>query len=490
MLTPGMQDSIFRLKPYHAYRFLVTICACLGLSLPFSIYRMIQLGPVLGNLSHFLAFVVLSLLYLFRQRFSPDRLFLATMAVSMVALPMGIAHLGMLSVNLLLLPFIPILLRIGYGKRAAWVGVGYMTLVIGIFAFLFSSHRLTVAMDPIAYMYATSSWLYSLSCLILATLLFVVLYTPAEVTVMEKQAWFTAIFDGVNDALFIRDAESGEIIDVNQRVCEMFGYTRSEVLDKPLGFLSAGTPPYTRDGIAEKFQQAIREGFSALDWHVRRKNGSLLWVDGDMKRVRIGERDVVIIALRDITARKAVEEALRESEERYRQVFEMESDALFLIDKETGRILEVNSAACALYGYTREELLLKRNTDLSAEPDQTTHQTKTEGLLIPIRHHRKADGTVIPVEITAGHFTLGGRRVHLAAIRGTSRSGSNSRNSFSRPRKWNRSAGSPVESLMTSTTCSRRSSAFRICWANHCPRTNATGNGWNRSRSRQAGPAT
>ncbi|HEY9070094.1 MAG TPA: PAS domain S-box protein [Candidatus Ozemobacteraceae bacterium] len=417
MLTTGMQDSIFRLKPHHAYRFLGTICVCLGLSLPFSFYRMIQLGPVLGNLSHFLAFAFLSLLYLFRTRFSPDRLFLATMGMSMVALPVGFVQLGMLSVNLLLLPFVPILLRIGYGKKAAWFGIGYMTLVIGIFAFLFTSHRLIVAVDPVSYVYAPSSWLYSLSSLILATLLFVVLYTPAEVTVMEKQAWFNAIFDGVSDALFIRDAQTGEIIDVNQRVSEMFGYTRDEVLDKPLGFLSAGTPPYTRDGIAEKFQQALREGFSTLDWHVRRKDGSLLWVDGDMKRVRIGERDVVIIALRDITARKAVEEALRESEDKYRQVFEMESDALFLIDKETGRILEVNSAACTLYGYTREELLLKRNTDLSAEPEKTTHQTKIEGTVIPVRHHRKADGTVIPVEITAGHFTLGGRRVHLAAIR-------------------------------------------------------------------------
>jgi PAS domain S-box-containing protein len=120
--------------------------------------------------------------------------------------------------------------------------------------------------------------------------------------------------------------------------------------------------------------------------------------------------------------RKEAEVALRESEERYRQLFELESDALFLVDNESGRILEANAAASTLYGYDHEELLTKRNTDLSAEPEDTQKETQTtpitdQVVTIPLRFHRKKDRTVFPVEITGRFFDRQGRSVHIAAIR-------------------------------------------------------------------------
>ncbi len=115
--------------------------------------------------------------------------------------------------------------------------------------------------------------------------------------------------------------------------------------------------------------------------------------------------------------------SLRESEDRYRQLFEAESDAIFLIDNATGHLLEANSAATVLYGYSHAELLTKRNTDLSAEPEDTRKVTQTTPVIaeqvitIPLRMHRKQDGTVFPVEITGRFFNWQGRPVHIAAIR-------------------------------------------------------------------------
>ncbi len=119
----------------------------------------------------------------------------------------------------------------------------------------------------------------------------------------------------------------------------------------------------------------------------------------------------------DVTDHRETDAAFRESEEKYRVLFEMESDAIFLIDNEAGRILEVNPAASALYGYSRAELLAKRNVDLSAEPDDTRAATEAHRPRIPVRYHRKKDGTVFPVEITARHFVWRGREAHIAAIR-------------------------------------------------------------------------
>jgi PAS domain S-box-containing protein len=121
--------------------------------------------------------------------------------------------------------------------------------------------------------------------------------------------------------------------------------------------------------------------------------------------------------------RQSEHDALEESEERYRQLFESGSDAVFLIDNETGRILEANSAAAEMYGYTRDELLALTNEDLSAEPEKTqavTHGTPVMAdnvVTIPLRIHRRSDGSDFPVEITGRFFVSQGRAVHLAAIR-------------------------------------------------------------------------
>jgi two-component system cell cycle sensor histidine kinase/response regulator CckA len=121
--------------------------------------------------------------------------------------------------------------------------------------------------------------------------------------------------------------------------------------------------------------------------------------------------------------RDAALTSLQESEKRYRQLFEAESDAIFLIDNTTGQILEANHAATALYGYSREELLTKRNIDLSAEPEDTRKVTQTtpvvaeQVIVIPLRMHRKQNGEVFPVEITGRFFNWQGRPVHIAAIR-------------------------------------------------------------------------
>ena len=114
-------------------------------------------------------------------------------------------------------------------------------------------------------------------------------------------------------------------------------------------------------------------------------------------------------------------EILRESEEKYRQLFEMESDALFLIDNRTGDIYDVNRSAVDLYGYSREELLRMKNTDLSAEPDETRNASikaiSADCVKIPVRYHRKKDGTEFPVEIMATSLIWKGRSVHIPAIR-------------------------------------------------------------------------
>ena len=136
------------------------------------------------------------------------------------------------------------------------------------------------------------------------------------------------------------------------------------------------------------------------------ENGQQVWVEG---------------TLFDITDRKNAEQALRESEEKYRKLFTNEIDAISIFDVETRQMLDVNNAFLKLYGYTREEILQLKADDMSAEPEQTQTAIKKAAnlgdTLIPTRLHKKKDGTRITVQISAGPYTWKGRTVMYAIMR-------------------------------------------------------------------------
>ena len=119
----------------------------------------------------------------------------------------------------------------------------------------------------------------------------------------------------------------------------------------------------------------------------------------------------------ELNERKRAEEALQESEDKYRKLFELSSDALFLIEVDTGGILDLNDTALKMYGYSREEALQMKNTDFSAEPAQTRQAIADQEQQIPVRYHKKKDGTCFPTDISVAYFKWFGREVCIATIR-------------------------------------------------------------------------
>lgn len=118
---------------------------------------------------------------------------------------------------------------------------------------------------------------------------------------------------------------------------------------------------------------------------------------------------------------KKAKQALRESENKYRQLFLAETDAIVLFDAETLQFIDINNAAQSLYGYTKEEFLKLKIQDISAEVEETIGSiAKTcQGNVTRIRcrYHRKKDGTVFPVEISPGFFKLRDYKVICGVIR-------------------------------------------------------------------------
>jgi PAS domain S-box-containing protein len=137
-----------------------------------------------------------------------------------------------------------------------------------------------------------------------------------------------------------------------------------------------------------------------------------IWSENVVQRFRF-VADLFSSAL----ARQRADCALQQSEQRYRRLFDAESDAIFLIDADNGRILDANAAAEKMYGYVRQEFVQFRISDISAEPEKTLHALAKGERHVPLRWHRRKDGTLFPVEISVADILDQGHRVFIGAIR-------------------------------------------------------------------------
>ena len=164
---------------------------------------------------------------------------------------------------------------------------------------------------------------------------------------------------------------------------------------------------------------ARRQGVSetlSFEWHIKSpKDGSLLIFDvrASILIIDRGSPSGVLFNARDITERKRAEEALAESEERYRTILQTTMDGFWMIDVLDGKVTDVNETYCQMSGYTRAELLKMHVSDLDAkktldEQAATLQSIITNGSgIFETRHHRK-DGSVFDVELSVTYQNTNG----------------------------------------------------------------------------------
>jgi PAS domain S-box-containing protein len=245
-----------------------------------------------------------------------------------------------------------------------------------------------------------------------------------QYSIMANIDYNQVLFTGSPIPLVIIDPQTGAYVDFNDAALRIYGiygiYSREELIGKNTLAFSASTQYDGSDSISKRkeyIQVCLEKGFVNFEWRHQKPDGTQWDAEVHLSTVQIDGKPFLLYSLQDITERKKTEQALRESEEKYRKLFDAESDAIFLIDNQTGQIQEANLAASSMYGYSQEELRTRKNTDLSAEPDQTQKATQEKIASIPVRWHHRKDGTVFPVEINATHLVWKGRPMHIAAIR-------------------------------------------------------------------------
>jgi diguanylate cyclase (GGDEF)-like protein/PAS domain S-box-containing protein len=131
-----------------------------------------------------------------------------------------------------------------------------------------------------------------------------------QLALQESEERFRAIFDSVNDLIFLHDFETGAFVEVNKRACEILGYTRDEMLKLKIGDHSENKSPYFGKNLLSEMQKARSGTPQTFDWRSKTKDGRLFWVELSIRRATFGGRDYLLSTAREISRRKEAESQL------------------------------------------------------------------------------------------------------------------------------------------------------------------------------------
>ena len=141
----------------------------------------------------------------------------------------------------------------------------------------------------------------------------------------ESEEYQKAVFQSINDGVFVDDADTMEIIDLNDTVTRMYGYTREEVVQRRIAGMSSCEPPYDMEHAVKHLEKARLEGPQVFEWQARNKAGETFWVEVNARFAEIAGKPRFIVTVRDISERKAAEREKRKLERQVHQTQKLES---------------------------------------------------------------------------------------------------------------------------------------------------------------------
>jgi PAS domain S-box-containing protein len=162
----------------------------------------------------------------------------------------------------------------------------------------------------------------------------------------------------VREATYLLN-EAGRLVYVNEEACRTLGYSNTELLQMGVADID---PDWTADRWGEAWPALREKGSVVVETTHRRKDGSLLPVQVNSSHFEYGGKEYNLAIARDVAERERAKLALRESEQRYRQVFDNVSDVLYLLEVTSEgrfRTLEINPAGEQSFGILREKLIGK-----------------------------------------------------------------------------------------------------------------------------------
>ena len=243
----------------------------------------------------------------------------------------------------------------------------------------------------------------------------------ADQAVRESEEKFAAAFHASPNLMAITRLADGSIVDINESYSRLLGYSREESLARTTAALSIWANPADRNIFVAKLRESGR--VANFETILRRKDGSEVAVLDSAQIISLrGELYILSVAY-DINERKKVEEALRDSEVRFRTLVDGAPEGIFV--QADGRFLFVNPAMARLLGAGQPADLVGRDMLTLIAPefhaavrDRIQGQLETGTAAPPMEQvYLRLDGNRVPVETTAVSVRFGNRDAHLVFVR-------------------------------------------------------------------------
>jgi len=238
-----------------------------------------------------------------------------------------------------------------------------------------------------------------------------------ELLQKERETFYRTLQEAPNGVALI--GKDGTYLYINSEFTRITGYTLKDIPTGTDWFRKAYPNPKYRHQVIERWKKdfVTRKTFDGVF--------SVVCKDGAVKEIEfkgsVLEDGRIIMTLSDITMRVRTEDELRESETRYKTLFNCAADAIFVHDL-NGRFLDVNTVACERYGYGKEELLHMTPQDITTSGRaknivQRVEEINKQGYGLYETVHLRRDGTLIPTEVSSQVIEYRGRPVILSTAR-------------------------------------------------------------------------
>ena len=238
-----------------------------------------------------------------------------------------------------------------------------------------------------------------------------ILQIESQLKQVNEKTLLSSLMNQVNDGVFIVQADTLEIMEVNQTACHSLGYQVDDLIGLSLKEISSAAAELNQQEVLATLKQ---EGHMMIRSSYRHRDGSELPVESSVTHLELADHHYIISVVRDLRERLKAEAALLESEETYRSVINTSLDGFWMIDHQ-GNIEDVNPTYCQMSGYSREELLEMSIPELNLHETredtlQRIQYLRTAGSAQFLSQHRRKDGSVMDVEVKVSYWPKHGGR--------------------------------------------------------------------------------